>query len=461
LCSRFCPPLSSALNAPEHTPPVRREAHRPPAGRQAISPLLRISSPHRLSSLPPLSPDRASALHPRVVSVATRCCVSKEKRATSAQLTPPANHQRTARHRTAGAATTPQDCLVDVCTHYDRRLHPGTPLPPHLYMEHIRHLLPLATRARHDTAPGEHVDGRSVGGVEASAHRGSVTQRRGTATQLLVAYVDRAHEVGAITAARDPSAPPLGRAPFLRDVVTGRGSWGVSHTRVPTESRPGHVAIIAGLYEDVSAVTKGWLSCNVHINSGCGLAPLIVACVGWKMNPVNFDSVFNQSRHTWSFGSPDILPMFSHGASDPSRVETIGRALVSAVDRIRPSLPSPGKRSRVFRTDLIILKNLTIHTVFAMSVFRITTKDASRLDSWVFDKFAELFANATANSALSELLREEKVIFFLHLLGLDSAGHAHRPHSAEYLDNVRSVDAGIRGVTELMAKFYGDDRTAF
>lgn len=171
----------------------------------------------------------------------------------------------------------------------------------------------------------------------------------------------------------------------------------MSHTRVPTESRPGHVALIAGLYEDVSAVTTGW-----------------------KLNPVNFDSVFNRSQHTWSWGSPDILPMFQLGA-------TPGRVYADSYN----------------------------------AEFEDFSQEASHLDTWVFDKVKALFAEAAKNATLDAELRQEKVVFFLHLLGLDTNGHGYRPYSKEYLNNIKIVDQGVKEITKLIEDFYNDDKTAF
>ncbi|KAI7897566.1 alkaline-phosphatase-like protein [Cokeromyces recurvatus] len=189
------------------------------------------------------------------------------------------------------------------------------------------------------------------------------------------------------------------RAPYLRNIINDHGAWGISHTRVPTESRPGHVAIIAGFYEDVSAVTTGW-----------------------TMNPVNFDSVFNQSQHTWSFGSPDILPMFQQGASDPNKIETF-----------------------MYPPE-----------------YEDFSGEASKLDLWVFDHVRHLFQNATVDPELNAKLRQKKIVFFLHLLGLDTNGHAFRPMSKEYLNNIKLVDQGIKEIVELIEEFYGHDgRTSY
>ncbi|KAJ8775315.1 hypothetical protein K2173_020319 [Erythroxylum novogranatense] len=185
------------------------------------------------------------------------------------------------------------------------------------------------------------------------------------------------------------------RAPFLRSIIKEKGKWGVSHARPPTESRPGHVAIIAGFYEDPSAVTKGW-----------------------KANPVEFDSVFNQSKHTFSYGSPDIVPIFC-GA-----------------------LPHSTWKSYPHE-------------------FEDFATDASFLDEWTFDQFQSLLNRSKEEPELKKLLLQDNLVVFLHLLGCDSNGHAHRPYSSIYLNNVKVVDHIAERVYSILEDYYKDNRTAY
>lgn len=89
------------------------------------------------------------------------------------------------------------------------------------------------------------------------------------------------------------------------------------------------------------------------------------------------------------------------------------------------------------------------------------SKDATELDTWVFERVKQLFADAPENPDLNTQLRQDKNVFFLHLLGLDTTGHAYRPYSREYLHNIKVVDQGVQEITELIENFYGDDQTAF
>lgn len=187
------------------------------------------------------------------------------------------------------------------------------------------------------------------------------------------------------------------RAPYLAKVAEQLGAWGVSHTKVPTESRPGHVALIAGMFEDPSAITKGW-----------------------QENPVDFDTVFNQSHKVWSWGSPDILPMFAKGAWN-GQVDT---------ETYDPALEK----------------------FFA-------NQDISQLDTWVFDRVKAFFKDHVNDD---KLRRSDKVILFLHLLGLDTNGHSNKPHSVEFEHNVKLVDQGVQSIVRLCEDFWRHDgRTSY
>ncbi|XP_048489024.1 GPI ethanolamine phosphate transferase 1 [Plutella xylostella] len=187
---------------------------------------------------------------------------------------------------------------------------------------------------------------------------------------------------------------------YMRSVASSTGRWGISRTRVPTESRPGHVAVIAGFYEDPSAVAKGW-----------------------KQNPVDFDSVFNQTKYTWCWGTYDILEIFTRGTVD---------------DHIFTEEMDPYDQG--FSTN----KNTTL------------------LDDWVFEHVKKFFEKARHDDSLRKKLHEKKIVFFLHLLGTDTSGHTHKPKSNDFLTTLRFVDEGIKVIEKIINDFYNDDgKTTF
>jgi phosphatidylinositol glycan class N len=87
--------------------------------------------------------------------------------------------------------------------------------------------------------------------------------------------------------------------------------------------------------------------------------------------------------------------------------------------------------------------------------------DATILDTWVFNHVEALFKNASSDRVLDSALRQDKNVFFLHLLGLDTTGHAYRPYSKEYLRNIKVVDEGVKATVKLVNDFYRDDATAW
>jgi hypothetical protein len=85
------------------------------------------------------------------------------------------------------------------------------------------------------------------------------------------------------------------------------------------------------------------------------------------------------------------------------------------------------------------------------------TRNSIRLSPWLYDfstraqyLAAGIKARTMTDPLTSCLVSQPGVVIFLHLLGADSNGHAFRPHSNEYLHNVRVLDAGVRRTEQLL-----------
>lgn len=181
--------------------------------------------------------------------------------------------------------------------------------------------------------------------------------------------------------------------PHLREIFMREGLVGVSRTRVPTESRPGHIALIAGLYEDPSAVLRGW-----------------------KKNPVDFDTVFNRSAHTYAWGAEDIISIFGH-------------------------LSNGGNMHFQSYTD-----DLDFSTGY----------ESYEQDEWVLKRAKWLLERRGPG-----LRGAGSVVFFMHLLGLDTVGHVHKPGSPQFRKNVDKTETGIYEIYKEFEKVFPDKSTAY
>ncbi|KAL5112328.1 GPI ethanolamine phosphate transferase 1 [Taenia crassiceps] len=179
--------------------------------------------------------------------------------------------------------------------------------------------------------------------------------------------------------------------PTLRSIILREGIWGYSHTRVPTESRPGHVALFAGFYEDVASITKGW-----------------------QANAVEFDSIFNRSYHAFAWGGPDVVPIFQ-----------------------------PQHRVRDARVKIESYPHVMLD---------FTNENITQVDDWVVDRFTDFMKTqsylllGTNSSKLSEDGFRKGNFIFLHLSAADQTGHAKKPDSEAYTAMIHNLDINVARV---------------
>ncbi|XP_017840780.2 GPI ethanolamine phosphate transferase 1 [Drosophila busckii] len=177
--------------------------------------------------------------------------------------------------------------------------------------------------------------------------------------------------------------------PHLREIFLKQGVVGVLRIGEPTESRPGHIALTAGLYAPVLHERLGIFN--------------------------NFDTVFNHSARFYAWGVDYILQIFQQHNKHNAAMY---------FDAYEPAIGDD-----------------TPTTIF---------------DSWVFgrvQKFLQL--------KQLKLRKLKRLVFFLHLMSLDEAGHVYEPNSKKFLLNLQLTEKGIWNIYQQFEAAFPDKRTAY
>ncbi|KER24477.1 hypothetical protein T265_07847 [Opisthorchis viverrini] len=209
------------------------------------------------------------------------------------------------------------------------------------------------------------------------------------------------------------------------DILLHQGAWGLSHTRAPTESRPGHVALFAGFYEDPSALATGW-----------------------KTNPVEFDTVFNHSGKAWAWGVSSVLNAVNlgnlpqvnanappRGISSMSADEwSVGRFLVG-LDNMALSQPS----------------------YFLRLTLQLGTEMVIQLDNATLDNMENGFFAKSQVTEEDSSVSQSARLAFIHLDASDAIGHAANrespiSRSPQYRSLLRQFDGFLSKIIRTLKR---------
>lgn len=128
---------------------------------------------------------------------------------------------------------------------------------------------------------------------------------------------------------------------------------------------------------------------------------------------MEFDSVFNKSDMTISWGSPDIISMFKRGFTT-----IICHYYLNYFD---------------FNVLYIIESNIDNINVYAydsdLQDFSGKNHSSIVLSEWVFNKVKLFFKESYQDESIRMKLMKKKLVLFLHFLGTDVSGHIDKPHS--------------------------------